>query len=359
MKKRILITGGCGFVGMNVAMHLLRQGCFVTLIDFSDRMNRLSVLPNKINNDIEVVSMDLSCQDILLQREFDMVVHLAAWPHVDFSYFNPELTIYNNILSLIKVLNFALKRRIPVLFSSSVEVYGGNEDKEYYETDCLNPASPYGSSKLACESIIKTYERCFDLKAIIFRLTNLYGPFQLPDRIIPRSIARMLCNEDLDIDGDFYRDFVYIDDAVKAINMLMESQNWGEVYNIASGRSMSIQTVAETIIDKREKNSSIKHFISNCNKQRGNHLKINSNKIKTEFNWKPEIDIYEGISNTYEWYCKNKEWLEQFKECIYAERKTQRFVVDCVNNPHLLYYGKGSLDISTLLNFAGLVSVEE
>lgn len=166
----------------------------------------------------------------------------------------------------------------------------------------------------------------------MFRLTNLYGPFQLPDRIIPRVITRLISEYDLDIEGNYIRDFVYVEDAVQAIKMIMENKCFDQIHNISSGIGSSISEIAEKLISINRKNSTIEQVLSRENNQRGKRLVINAGKIKENLGWFPATSMEKGLELTYQWFKSNKEWQNQFEYCYQSDRHSMNFVVDCIFN---------------------------
>ncbi|WFA84378.1 NAD-dependent epimerase/dehydratase family protein [Paenibacillus amylolyticus] len=180
-------------------------------------------------------------------QEQDYIIHLAAMPHVDYSYHQPGEVFRNNTLSTQAVLQYATEHHIPVLLASSVEVYGGDWGRVYHESDPYAPVSPYSASKVACEMLAHSYAQCYQLPVKFFRLTNLYGPWQLPDRIIPRNFGRMLDGLPLDIQGSAVRDFLYVDDALRAIEQIMLKGKDGQVYNISTGLGTTMQEIGEIL----------------------------------------------------------------------------------------------------------------
>src|SRR4030095_16682784 len=183
----------------------------------------------------------------------DAIFHLAALPHVDYSRFHPEQTVTNNVQSLLAVAKLATSLEVPMVFSSSVETYGGNVDKLYRETDCPNPLSPYAASKVACEAIINSYVDTQDLQATTFRFTNLYGPLQAPDRLMPRVIAQILRGHDVVVERGTNRDFVFVGDACEVLESAIGLEHKGEIYNLSSGNRIdnfdAVQSVARLLPD--------------------------------------------------------------------------------------------------------------
>lgn len=322
-------------MGVNLAMECLKSGYEVTIMDLPERDSRIKYIQKEYREKINIVYVDLWNNKIVLPSDTAYIIHLAAWPHVDFSYYYPKVTLMNNTMSLVQILDEAVKLDIPVIFASSVEVYGGERGELYSELDNPNPVSPYGASKRACELILSTYVRCYGLKAATFRLTNLYGPFQLPDRIVPRVIARLLSGMFLDVESSVVRDFLYVGDAAKAIIKVMESGNWGETYNISSGYGVSMGAIVNQILMESEIEASIRKLDEQIHKQRGKSLIISNEKIKSELGWKPEVALAEGIHKTYQWYESNQTWYQIFRSCYSELRDSEKFVIDCMFNSHL------------------------
>lgn len=335
MDKKIVITGGAGFVGVNLAIECMKSGYMVTIIDLSDRDSRLKYIEKEFREKLHIIYADLWKENIVLPLDTAYIIHLAAWPHVDFSYYYPKVTLMNNTMSFVQILDEAVKKNIPVIFASSVEVYGGVRDERYSECDNPNPVSPYGASKQACELILSAYVRCYGLKAATFRLTNLYGPFQLPDRIVPRVIARLLSGMFLEVECNVVRDFLYVKDAARAIIKVMESGNWGQTYNISTGYGVSMGDIVNQILKESGIEAEVHKLDEQIQKQRGKSLIISNDKIKSELGWKPEVGLSEGIHQTYQWYSANQAWYQIFQSCYSELRDSQKFVVDCVFNDQL------------------------
>lgn len=327
--KRILITGGCGFLGTNLALYFQKLGYEVIILDIADRFMRWD---NLRNSGIKFYFSDMSKQIPKIKEKIDFIIHLAAWPHVDFSHYFPDCCLQNNILSTIHLIRYSIQNDIPILFSSSVEVYGGRKNHRYHENSPLDPVSAYGISKKTCEEIINLYMNHFSLKPIIIRLTNLYGPYQLPDRVIPRLITRALLGKTTDIERSFERDFLYVDDGVSAIEKLIQFPKFGEIYNISSGCWHSIDNVSNQISDILGFHCASYLESIQAKKPRGEHLKINNQKIKEELSWKPKVSISEGLKNTVVWYKQNENWWAPLKETLLKDRNTSDYIFDFTNN---------------------------
>ena len=335
--QRIAIVGAAGFVGVNLAVRASRDGHELLLIDIKDRFKRLAasgLLAQPGVKFIEVDACELHPSDI---GDVDCIFHLAALSHVEYSIHEPYEAIRNNILSLARVLETARKLAIPVIFTSSIEVYGGGDaGQTFLEGSPLDPLSPYGGSKAAGEMLVGSYINAYGLKASILRLTNLYGPWQLPDRLVPRVITQVLSNMRPEIDDLRFRDMVYIDDAVDALLEVFRRKAWGKVLNIASGRAIKTRVVAEAILKlpqdvsarARPLGDSGYDNVSPNDDGRGLSLVSSGELIKDELDWRPTVALEEGLSLTSAWYIRREEWWSQFHEFLWRDRSTPRFIVD-------------------------------
>lgn len=326
--KTVVVTGGLGFVGVHVINQLLKNGYHVVAIDICDFFRREQFINYRDN--FELIYKNLKDPDLFdrLPKKADYIIHLAAVPHVDYSYYYENETIENNFFSLKNILDYARMSYAKVLFSSSVEVYGGVEDKVYKETDCLHPKSIYGYSKLMCEELIKYYIDNYNIDCTILRLTNLYGSAQLPDRIIPRNICRLMDNLSFDLTSDFYRDFLYVEDAAVAILKMLKSGICGEIYNLSSGKSYNMRTIANRVLELFE-GADVLSFDSNkTNNGRGRHLKIDCQKIASNIDCYTETDLMIGLESTVAWYKHNWKWCKQFSRQYRSLRESSAFIID-------------------------------
>jgi dTDP-glucose 4,6-dehydratase len=176
MQRTIVITGGAGLVGRNLIRCALEKGYRVIAVDTRDRLRRLEDIEMHSDARLLFSPLNLVENQFTLEVDADALIHLAALPHVDYSRYYPDRVVTNNITALLEPIHVALERNIPLLFSSSVEVYGGNEGALFTETDAYTPLSPYAASKVGCEAFIQSSMSSFGLTASIIRFTNLYGP---------------------------------------------------------------------------------------------------------------------------------------------------------------------------------------
>lgn len=337
MSKTILVTGAAGFLGSNLTKKLLQRGDRVIAADLSDRFYRLQFISEHEHIDATANYVDLSTDVPSIDLELDFVIHLAAWPHVDFSLYYPSVTIKNNLLSLIHMLEFCRVRNIPMIYTSSVEIYGGERDIPLFrETDAPGPTSPYSASKLAGEEIVHSYTRNFGQRIATLRMTNLFGPMQLPDRIIPRMITRFLCGRRTEIEPGYYRDFLYVDDAVRAIEAVLDDcTTMNETFNIASGTFISMKQLADVISEITGHCCYVEKPCITAESTRGKYLKIDNTKFIQKTGWRPSQSLKTGLLKTLDWYSQNQSWWENWKDTFLNDRNNYGFLMDCIHNPHI------------------------
>lgn len=328
--KTALITGCAGFVGTNLAMHLLKHGYHVLGVDKKDFNQRLQMSGLLDNEQFAFMELDLAAQALPQSLQPDILFHLAALPHVDYSKFHPSKSVRNNIESTLTVADFAAHHNVPVIFSSSVEVYGGAVDHHYTEDMPPRPLSPYAASKVGCEAIIHSYVETQGLQATIFRFTNLYGPWQLPDRLIPRVITQSILGDPVVIEKGTNRDFVYINEACDLLERAIAAPHTGEVYNLSSGNGIdnfyAVQEILriipnQTVTVRRPRN----------NDGRGKFLVASPHKLQQLMSWNPKVALAEGVAATCEWYTHNKDWWCSYTDQLRADRENDAFLVDSLH----------------------------
>lgn len=324
MACKIGITGGAGFVGTHLALAAEKAGYELTLYDIGDRMGRLSA--SGLANRARCRYANLADKGWGLDEDLDLVVHLAALPQVDYSLYHPELTIRNNVNSTLTVLKSGRAYGYPVLFGSSIEVYGGNGGELLTEESPVLPLSPYAASKIACENLVASYRSTFGLTATTFRLTNLYGPFQVPDRVIPRVTVQSILGLRSEAVNGRYRDFLHVNDAVNAIMALIEQRVWGETFNISGGFPLALEEVVEAIAGPDGYD-----LVNSADVDgRGPHLVAEAQKVTNATGWRPAIDWRTGVRDTVTWYCKQRLWWNALNGLAKASRSGPDFLADHV-----------------------------
>ena len=251
------------------------------------------------------------------EEKFDAIVNFAAESHVDRSIENPEVFLKTNILGTQVLLDACNKYKIPRYHQVSTdEVYGDlpldRPDLFFTETTPIHTSSPYSASKASADLLVMAYHRTFGTPATISRCSNNYGPYQFPEKLIPLMIAKALSDEKLPVYGEGLnvRDWLYVDDHCKAIDMILENGRIGEIYNIGGHNEKANIDVVRTILKAVGKDESLITYV----KDRPGHdmrYAIDPTKIHNELGWEPETLFNEGIQKTIDWYLNNREWWQK------------------------------------------------
>ena len=340
--KTYLVTGGAGFIGSNFIQYMFKkyknqiQIINVDSLTYAGNLDNLKEVENLEN--YKFIKADIcdedSIREIFEKNEIDYVVNFAAESHVDRSINNPKVFIQTNIVGTLTLLNLAkqywtsgdkFKEGKKFLQVSTDEVYGSLEDKSefFYETTPLDPHSPYSASKASADLLVKSYIDTYKFPANITRCSNNYGPYQFPEKLIPLMINNCLQGKDLPIygDGKNVRDWLYVEDHAKAIDMVINDGKLGEVYNVGGHNEKEnvdiVNIILDTLIeilpsdDERRKNIS-KDLIKYVEDRKGHDRRyaIAPDKIKNEIGWYPETCFDEGIKLTIKWYLENEEWMK-------------------------------------------------
>ncbi|MCC6004031.1 MAG: SDR family NAD(P)-dependent oxidoreductase [Thermofilum sp.] len=293
---RILVSGGAGFIGSHLTERLVEKGYDVIVLDNLSRGKVDNI--SRVMQTIDFIKGDIRDYELIdrLIKNVDAVIHLAALSRVQPSIENPELCFDINVKGTEIIARICSKYNKKLIFASSREVYGIPKYLPVDEEHPLNPENPYGASKVAAESIIKVYSKCYGLEYIILRLANVYGPGDF-DRVIPIFIDKALKNEDLIIYGkDKILDFIYISDVVSAFIKALEMNERNLILNIGSGIGTKLIDLAKLIkniissnsriIIKETRNGEVEEFIADIS------------KIRSILKWQPEIDLSNGIRYT-------------------------------------------------------------
>lgn len=332
--KTILVTGGAGFIGSNFILYMLRTHDDVAIVN-ADKLTYAGNLENlrAVKDDprhhfrnIDITDGD-AVRALFEAFEIDWVVNFAAESHVDRSISDPEVFIRTNVLGTATLLNAAraaweqadggYRPGVRFVQVSTDEVYGSLGPEGFFtEQTPLDPHSPYSASKAAADLIVKSYFDTFGMPVNITRCSNNYGPFQFPEKLIPLMINNTLGHKPLPVYGDGLqvRDWLYVDDHCKAIDMVAQNGVPGEVYNVGGHNERTNITIVKTIIDYVGNNAddSVDESLITYVEDRKGHDRrygIDPKKIKDELGWQPETPFEEGIVKTIDWYLANKAWI--------------------------------------------------
>ena len=313
---KLLVCGGMGFIGSAFIRNHLSKNPNDEIVNL-DNLTTGSNVKNleKIDeSNYQFINGDIKNHEAVnkITNDIDVIVNFAAETHVDRSISNPKQFLETNILGTYTLLEAAKKHETLFVHISTDEIYGDATNQDSFnEKSILKPSNPYSASKAAADHLVSSYVRTYGTKCIITRCTNNFGPFQFPEKLIPKTIIRAQKNLKVPLygDGNQIRSWIYVLDHVSAIDSLIAKGEQGEIYNITSWNEISNRTIVEKILGLMEKpNDMIEHV-----GDRPGHDKrysIDSSKIQNEIGWKPAYDFDNAIKQTVDWYLKNKDWWE-------------------------------------------------
>ena len=318
----IFVTGGAGFIGSNFIFHWLtvHPEDRVVCIDKLTYAGNLSTLSSVLKNPrFHFVKADIwDTLDRLFAGEGpDAVVNFAAESHVDRSIEDPEVFLRTNVMGTAVLLDACRKYETPRFHQVSTdEVYGDlpldQPELRFTERTNLHASSPYSASKASADLLTLSYCRTFGLPATVSRCSNNYGPWQFPEKLIPLMIANALQDKSLPVygTGKNIRDWLYVEDHCRAIDVILQKGKPGEVYNIGGNHEMENITIVRRICRELGKPESLITYVTD---RKGHDLRyaIDSGKLQQELGWKPETDFEEGIRRTIRWYLENRPWWEE------------------------------------------------
>jgi dTDP-glucose 4,6-dehydratase len=329
--KKVIVTGGLGFIGSNLIDLLIKKKFFVINIDKATySSSHYNVKEFKNSRKYKFVKLDVrnkKLKDILIKYKPDGIFNLAAETHVDRSIDNPDSFIQSNIVGVYNLLEsfkkFSKSNKSKLIHISTDEVYGdilsGRSSEEYP----YKPSSPYAASKAASDHLISSYVRTYNLNAVVTNCSNNYGPKQHPEKLIPKLIYNILNNRPLPIygKGKNSREWIYVTDHCEALIKVFLKGKKGHFYNIGSNKNLNNLEVTKKLLEEAKNLISLgnKVQIKFIKDRPGHDLRyaLNSNKIKSELGWLPKTNFSKGIKLTLDWYLKNKSYYKSiFKKDI-------------------------------------------
>ena len=320
---RILVTGGAGFVGSNFVKKILAQEDFpIDSLTVLDKLTYAGNLQNlnhvRINPNFRFVHGDICDSELVasLVNDSDVIVNFAAESHVDHSIANSSQFIYTNIVG-VQVLLEAVKvanRAIRFIQISTDEVYGSIQAGSWTETSPLLPNSPYSSSKAGGELLVRAYHQTHGLDTVITRCTNNYGPFQYPEKLIPLFITNLILGKKVPLygDGTNIREWLHVDDHCQGIIKVLMHGKSGEVYNIGGGEDFSNLEITKLILNLFGLDEKSIEYVQD---RKGHDFRysLDCSKINQELGYAPQVQFKYGLTDTINWYRKNREWWESVK----------------------------------------------
>lgn len=347
--KKILVTGGAGFIGSNFLKYIMQKNDDIMIINldlltYAGNLENLKGIQEDkryhfVRGDIrdsELVS------DLFSKFNFDCVVHFAAESHVDRSIEDPQIFLTTNILGTQVLLDCAKKHwnlnpndkysrqykdGVKFLHVSTDEVYGAlGATGMFTETTSLSPNSPYSASKASSDLIVRAYHETFGLPVNITRCSNNYGPYQFPEKLIPLMINN--CNNNIPLpvygDGMQIRDWLHVSDHCSAIDTVLHKGQIGEVYNIGGNNEKANIDIVKLILKELGKDENLIQYV----KDRPGHDRryaIDNTKITSQLGWTPAYTFENGIHETIQWYLSNQEWLNRVVSKEYQKYYTEMY----------------------------------
>ena len=325
----IIVTGGAGFIGSNFVFHMLAKypDYRIVCLDKLTYAGNLSTLAPVMNNpNFRFVKADICDRDAVYQlfeeEKPDIVVNFAAESHVDRSIEDPGVFLQTNIMGTATLMDacrkYGVKRYHQV---STDEVYGDlpldRLDLFFTEETPIHTSSPYSSSKASADLLVLAYHRTYGLPVSISRCSNNYGPYHFPEKLIPLMIANCLNDRPLPVYGEGLnvRDWLYVEDHCKAIDLIIHNGRVGEVYNVGGHNEMKNIDIVNLIceeLDQLGETKNAKRLITHVGDRKGHDMRyaIDPTKIHEELGWLPETKFADGIKKTIQWYLDNREWWE-------------------------------------------------
>ena len=315
--RRLLATGGAGFIGSEFVRQGVERGYEIAVIDklsYAGDIERLKNAEGKITFYKVDVTDRGSVGEVFRKERPDIVVHWAAESHVDRSILDASPFLDTNIKGTQVLLDIARQHEIKRFINISTdEVYGDLEEEgQFYEATSLNPSSPYSVSKASADMLGRAYHRTYGLPVITIRPSNNYGPWQYPEKLIPVVILKALNDKKVPVyaKGENVREWLFVSDCAEAVFETVEKGRAGEIYNVGSGEEKRNIDVVKTILKILGKTEDLIEFV----KDRLGHdfrYSLNSDKIRQEIGWKPKVQFSEGIEKTVKWYLDNVEWINK------------------------------------------------
>lgn len=346
-KKTILVTGGAGFIGSALVRHIVSETIHTVVnidkLSYSGNLESLELIKDSNSYIFEKVDIcdQKKISNVFKKYKPDLVIHLAAESHVDRSIDSPREFIETNIVGTYNLLEESKgywqklkdikKEDFRFLHVSTDEVYGDLKTSKnlFSEKTAYNPSSPYSASKASSDHLVRAWHRTYNLPILITNCSNNYGPFQFPEKLIPHMILNALSLKELPVygDGSQIRDWLFVDDHVRALLNVGFNGKIGETYNI--GGSNEIQNIEvvqkicrildELVPIENEVLSSYSDLITYVKDRPGHDLRyaIDSKKIKNELGWMPNENFDSGIKKTVSWFLNNKSWIEKIQSRNY------------------------------------------
>lgn len=328
---RILVTGGCGFIGSNFIRHLLRENTEDEVLN----LDKLTYAGNPENlRDVEedpryqFLKGDI-CEEADVREAFEWgpeaVVNFAAETHVDRSIVDPEAFVRTDVLGTFRLLEAVREAGVRLMQISTDEVYGSIVEGSFTEESPLRPNSPYAASKAGADLLVRSYVRTYGIDAVIVRSSNNYGPYQYPEKVIPLFITNLLEGRKVPLygEGANVRDWLFVEDNCRAIDLVLRYGESGTVYNVGAGQEMSNLELTRQILASLGKDES---HIQRVPDRPGHDFRysLDCSRIRA-LGWEPRYELEKGLRETVRWYRENQDWWRPLKSGEFREYYLRRY----------------------------------
>ena len=316
---KILVTGGAGFIGSNFINYMLSKYDYkiinLDLLTYAGNLENLKNVEN--NKNYTFVKGDISDKELVLDitKDCDAIINFAAESHVDRSIVSPNIFVETNVGGTVNLLNCAKINKIEkYLQVSTDEVYGSIKEGYFYETTPVNPNSPYSASKASADMFVMAYHKTYGLPVVITRCSNNFGPYQYLEKLIPFFISKLLKNEKVPVygDGKNVRDWLYVEDHCRAIDLALHKGRIGEVYNVGGHNEKTNIEITKIVIEKLGKDETSIEFVED-RLGHDRRYAISNDKIRAELGFEPNYTFEKGIEATINWYLNNAEWMKNIE----------------------------------------------
>jgi len=314
---KILVCGGAGFIGSTFIKNYLKNNPNDTITNLDNltigsNLQNLKVIEN--NPNYSFIKNDIKNEKniIDISKDKDLIINFAAESHVDRSIANPKPFIETNILGTYSLLEAVRKYDKSFIHISTDEVYGdAKENESFTEERNLNPSNPYSATKASSDLLVSAYERTYGISSITTRCTNNFGPYQFPEKLVPKTIIRLIKNLKVPLygDGNQIRSWIYVSDHVSAIESIISKGQFGHIYNITAYEEITNLTIVKKILEILGKSEDMIEYVND----RPGHDKrysIDCSKIENNLGWKPKYKFDEALKETVSWYVENESWWE-------------------------------------------------
>jgi dTDP-glucose 4,6-dehydratase len=318
---KILVTGGAGFIASNFLHYLSKKHPEYEIFNL-DKLTYAGNLKNvaelEKNPNYTFIKEDIANKEAIdrlcAEHKFDVIINFAAETHVDRSISGPDIFIKTNVEGTHALLEAVRRNRIPLMIQFSTdEVFGtAPGDTEFSEESPFNPSNPYSASKAAADLLCHAYWTTYRTPVIVSHTTNVYGPRQYPEKVIPRITSRLMQGQTATIHGDGrpIREWIHTDDVSLGVERILELGKAGEVYNLGSRDRLENIEMIKLIIKFLDRDFSSLEYIDDRPGQDMRYA-LNSDKVRKQLNWKPQVNLEEGLKNSIEWYQKNPDWWQE------------------------------------------------